>query len=154
MRLLCRQKVLYGINRDVNLLFRLSQGYVATGHSDEQLPISWFFFTGGAYSVRGFAYNSIGADPDVTGEQNSYLYTGSVELQRRLTQDIFGIAFVDAGDAAPSLQDSRPSVSVGSGLLWQSFIGDLEVSVAKPLRNYSSDLSHRMRLNIKISQPI
>ena len=154
IKFVLEQKILYGISPSTQLSVRLKQGYIATSHSNKPLPISWFFYTGGAYSVRGFSYNSIGAEPSVTFEQNNYLYTASVELQRRLYQDVFAIGFCDLGDATSNIDLSRTSIAVGTGLLWKSFVGNLEVSLARPLQNHSSDPSKQARLNIRIYQPI
>ena len=90
----------------------------------------------------------------MTFEQNNYLYTASVELQRRLYQDVFAIGFCDLGDATSDIDLSRTSIAVGTGLLWKSFVGNLEVSLARPLQNHSSDPSKQARLNIRIYQPI
>ena len=133
---------------------RLTQGVVRASSSDDQLPISWYFYTGGAYSVRGFEYLSIGADPNDPLRQNNYLYTGSVELQRAIVQDTFGILFVDAGEAMPSLRNRKTSYAFGVGVMWQSFVGNLEVSIAKPIRNYSSNPSMSPRFNFRIYQPL
>lgn len=136
------------------IVLRSSQGYIANSNSDDLLPLSWYFYTGGSTSVRGFAYNSIGADPNNGYDDNSYLYTLSFELQHRLFQDFYSIAFIDSGDASRSLSNSRPSYAVGSGFLWKSFAGNFEISLAKPVRNYSSDQSMSTRLNINLYQPL
>lgn len=137
-----------------SILLRTKQGYIANSNTKDLLPLSWYFYTGGATSVRGFAYNSIGASAGDGYDDNNYLYTLSLELQHRLYQDIYSIAFIDCGDASRSLSHTRPSYAVGSGLVWKSFAGNFEISLAKPIRNYSSDKSMSTRLNINLYQPL
>ena len=132
---------------------RGKQGYITTSNDGESLPLGWYFYTGGAYSVRGFAYNSIGANPNTSDDNNRYLYTASVELQQLVTKDIYAIAFIDCGDAMEQLSRTRPSYAIGSGIVWKTFAGNLEISIAKPIKNYSGDRSMESRLNISIHQP-
>lgn len=153
-RLVMTQKLHYGISPKLSALVRFKQGVVRTSGDEDQLPISWFFYTGGAYSVRGFEYNSIGADPNDNARTNNYLYTASLELQRALSSDLYGLLFIDSGDAFKRWFDTHTSYAVGSGVMWQSFVGNLEVSVAWPLRNHSSNTSLSPRLNFRIYQPI
>ena len=116
-------------------------------------PPMRYFYTGGSYSVRGFSYQSIGADNE-TFEYNHYLYTASFEVQQRLYQDFYLIAFVDTGDATDTIAHSKASTSAGSGILWKTFAGNLELSIAKPITNHSIDPSMRPRLNIILSHPL
>lgn len=134
---------------------RSKQGYIASDNQDDNpLPLGWYFYTGGAYSVRGFAYNSIGADPNSPNEDNRYLYTGSLELQHLISKDLYAIVFLDGGDATVDLSASRPSFAIGSGILWKTLAGNLEISMAKPIKNHSGNTSMKPRLNINIHQPL
>ncbi|MEC8881677.1 MAG: BamA/TamA family outer membrane protein [Pseudomonadota bacterium] len=149
-----QQKINYSPFARTTLQLALKEGYIATSDSQETLPLSWYFYTGGSYSVRGFSYQSIGADIHKTFDYNHYLYTASFEVQQRLYQDFYLIAFVDSGDATDNIAHSKASVSVGSGILWKTFAGNLELSIAKPIKNYSIDPSMRPRLNIILSHPL
>ena len=153
-KIITQQKLNYSPFTRTTLQLSFKEGYIATSSSSETLPLSWYFYTGGAYSVRGFSYQSIGADIHETFEYNHYLYTASFEVQQRVYQDLYLIAFVDTGDATDTIKHSNASVSVGSGILWKTFAGNLELSVAKPIKNYSIDPSMRPRLNIILSHPL
>ncbi len=133
---------------------RGKQGYIASDNKSSPLPLGWYFYTGGTYSVRGFAYNSIGADPNETNDYNRYLYTGSLELQHLVSKDLFAIVYMDGGDATKNLSTSKPSYAIGSGILWKTLAGNLEVSMAKPIVNHSGNTSMKTRLNINIHQPL
>jgi translocation and assembly module TamA len=154
IRVVMTQKLHYRILPKLSALVRFKQGVVRTSGDEDQLPIGWFFYTGGAYSIRGFEFNSIGADPNDNARTNNYLYQTSLELQRAISSDLYGLVFIDSGDAFTQWSDTRASYAVGSGIMWQSFVGNLEVSVAWPLRNHSSNPSLSPRLNFRIYQPI
>lgn len=156
VRFFLQQKLNYSFNQQKKHIFQFKsqQGYISTANSGDPLPLAWYFYTGGAYSVRGFSYNSIGADPNVSSDYNNVLYTVSLELQRSLFKDFYWIIFADLGGAAVQSSLSPPSYAVGTGILWKTFAGNLEVSLAKPIRNDSSDPSMEPRLNINIYQPL
>lgn len=155
-RFFLQQKLIYSYDQQKTLIFQLKsqQGYISTAKSSDPLPLAWYFYTGGAYSVRGFSHNSIGADPNASSEYNNVLYTVSLELQRCLFKDFYWIVFADLGEASVQSSLSAPSYAVGTGLLWKTFAGNLEVSLAKPVRNYSSESSMEPRLNINLYQPL
>ena len=153
MKLTAEQKFTFLANKKITLVFSLSEGYIATSDSIQTLPLSWYFYTGGSYSVRGFKYQSIGSDINKYYDYNNYLYTASFETQYNLQKDFSLISFVDMGDATENIQTSQPCVAMGAGVLWKTFAGDLEISVAKPIINHSSDPSMRLRLNIILSHP-
>ncbi len=80
----------------------ITRGTAGRIWSDEfqELPTSIRFFTGGAQSVRGYSYNSLGPvdeSGDVVGGQ--YLLVGSIELEHSF-KNKWGVAvFYDAGNA-------------------------------------------------------
>ena len=115
-------KFIKRLSTDIRLLTRGRLGTTWTSEFDE-LPSSVRFFTGGAQTVRGFAYQTLGPeDEDGDVEGGKHLMIGSVELDLQL-QGNWGIAlFMDAGNAINDLDDDLER-SVGFGLRWQSPVG-------------------------------
>jgi translocation and assembly module TamA len=97
------------------------------------VPDTLLFRAGGDESVRGYEYRSLG--PVVNGAVTSgrSLLTASAEVARPISQrmpQLWGAAFVDAGDAAARFSDLRPKVGVGVGVRYRSPVGPLKVDVA------------------------
>jgi translocation and assembly module TamA len=101
------------------------------------VPADERFYVGGSGSVRGFSYQSIGPQRagDPTGGRG--MVEGSVELRHKFTEDIGGVAFVDAGslteESAPDF--SGTSVGAGLGLRYYTAVGPIRFDVATPLTN-------------------
>lgn len=90
------------------------------------LPLSLQLFAGGAQSIRGFTYNSIGPGFN--------LAVGSVEIQQRIYKQLYLAAFVDAGNVTngnPFIVDQLEA-SFGPAIMWLSPIGAIEISL--PIR--------------------
>jgi translocation and assembly module TamA len=97
------------------------------------VPDTLLFRAGGDESVRGYDYRSLG--PVVNGVVTSgrSLLTASAEIARPVSQrmpQLWGAAFIDAGDAAARFSDLRPKVGVGVGVRYRSPVGPLKVDVA------------------------
>jgi translocation and assembly module TamA len=93
------------------------------------LPLSLTFTTGGAQSVRAYGYQSLGPGP--------YLFDATIEYQFRVYDEWFATAFHDAGNAFNQLNAPQLKQSVGLGVLWQSPIGSMELSVSNPMNDPS-----------------
>lgn len=104
-----------------------------------ELPLSLQFFTGGAQSLRGYAYNSIGP--------GTHLRTLTLELRHRIRTHWYLTAFTDMGMAANSLNIPMKR-SAGIGTVWISPVGGLEFSLAKPVNIPNA----KWRLQFSISQ--
>ncbi|MSP53070.1 MAG: hypothetical protein EXR81_02310 [Gammaproteobacteria bacterium] len=91
------------------------------------LPLSLTFTAGGAQSVRGYGYQSLGPGP--------YLFNATLEYQFRVYDEWFATAFHDAGNAFAELNAPQLKQSTGLGVLWQSPIGSMELSVSDPMYN-------------------
>lgn len=89
-----------------------------------KLPLSLRFYAGGAQSIRGYGYKSIGS-----GRQ---LITGSVEYQRRLFRNWYGTVFYDAGNVSSRFTEPLKQ-GAGVGVMWLTPIGAVELTVAKAL---------------------
>lgn len=98
-----------------------------------KVPPSLRFFAGGDRSVRGYGYESLSPRNDegrLTGGQQ--LLTASVELQRRLTGDWWGAAFVDTGDAFDDWGPGDLKTGAGLGVRWISPVGPIRFDIAHP----------------------
>ena len=100
------------------------------------LPNTQLFVTGGATSVRGYGYQSIGVKlPDGQTTVGRYIGIGSVEWQRPIAVDDKlteweSTLFVDAGAVADKAADLRAQVGVGVGARWKSPVGPLQLDLA------------------------
>lgn len=111
-----------------------------------QLPSSVRFFAGGAQSVRGYAFQSLGPE-DANGEVvgGRYLMVGSIELEHRFNGKWGTAIFYDAGNAIDALEDKLER-GAGFGLRWQSPIGPVRIDLASAVTRDG----HPWRLHINI----
>ena len=137
-------------------MFRLSERWTFRTRAElgaswvddfSELPASQRFFAGGDRSVRGFGLNELSPKDDAgnrIGGRN--LFTGTLELERRLPRN-FGLAvFTDFGNAFDHFSDPL-EYSAGLGLRWHVAVASLGVDVAQPL----SESGRNPRLHIYIS---
>ena len=126
----------------------ISRGRLANTHTPDfqQLPASIRYFAGGAQSVRGYGYQSLGPQDEsgaVVGGRN--LMVGSIEYEHSLNGK-WGIAtFYDVGNAVDSFADDLAH-GAGIGLRWQSPVGAIRVDIARTL----NQVENRWRLHINI----
>lgn len=98
--------------------------------SRQGIPQDFLFRTGGAQSVRGYAYQSLGVREGEATVGGRYLAVGSVEYVHWFRPDWAVAAFVDAGDAADSRPALDPKVGYGAGVRWASPAGPLALDLA------------------------
>jgi len=103
--------------------------------SRQYIPQDYLFRTGGAGSVRGYAYQSLGIREGSAIVGGRYLAIASAEVTHWLNESWGIAAFVDAGDAVDSLQDVRLAVGAGLGARWRSPAGPIGVDLAYGERN-------------------
>lgn len=101
-------------------------------------------YSGGAGSVRGYAYQNIGprdASGNIVGGRSSVLFSG--ELRYRMTDTIGLVAFVDAGNAYASILPrlNGLKIGVGAGLRYLTPVGPIRLDVAVPLQRGAGDPS-------------
>lgn len=106
------------------LISRGSFGLTAVNNFDH-LPLSLRFLTGGARTVRGYAYQAIGP--------GQYLKMFSQEIQQRLFSQFFIAGFFDAGNASSQLNDALKQ-SVGIGVGYYTMIGPIEITAARAIK--------------------
>ena len=91
------------------------------------------FFAGGAQSVRGYSYRSLGPVDEsgkVVGGRN--LLVGSIEFEHSFTSQ-WGVAvFYDAGNAIDDFNDELAK-GTGFGFRWKSPVGPIRLDFASAL---------------------
>ncbi len=134
--------------RDV-LILRGEAGYVAA-ESPDIVPTEFLFRTGGANTVRGYSYQSLGVEQGGAIVGGQALAVASVEYVHWLEVGggNWGIAaFVDAGDANTSFSALDFAVGAGLGARWRTPAGPLAVDFAYGFR----DSSLRVQFSVAIA---
>lgn len=117
---------------DLRLVSRLAMGAIETDDFS-QVPPSLRFFTGGDRSVRGYGFETLAPRNEeglLRGGQQ--MLAGSVELQRRVTGNWWGAAFIDSGDAFDDWWPQSLKTGAGLGLRWVSPVGPVRLDIAHP----------------------
>lgn len=117
------------LDRSNQLIFRGEAGAVmANGASG--IPQNFLFRTGGANSVRGYAYQSLGLAQGGAIVGGRYLFTASAEYDHWFTRQWGGAVFYDAGNAADTWAALKPVHGYGVGVRWRSPVGLVSVDLA------------------------
>ncbi len=114
--------------RDVFIL--RAEGGVTLADSREGIPQDFLFRTGGAQSVRGYAYQSLGVREGEATVGGRYLGTLSAEYVRWFEPQWGAAFFVDTGDAADTRAQFDLRTGYGVGARWRSPAGPLAVDLA------------------------
>lgn len=126
----------------------ITRGRIGTTWTQDfhQLPSSARFFAGGAQSVRGFAYQSLGPK-DSKGEVigGNHLMVASIEFEHSLNNKWGAAAFYDIGNAMDNFADKLER-GAGLGIRWRSPVGPVRIDLATAV---SRD-NHPWRLHISI----
>lgn len=125
-------KAINSLTQNDRLIARGNLGRIWTNEFD-QLPTSVRFFTGGAQTVRGYAYQSLGpvdVDGNVVGGR--YLMIGSIEYEHSFNKDWGAALFYDGGNAGNNLHD-KLARGAGFGMRWKSPVGTVRVDIAQAL---------------------
>ena len=117
------------LGRVDTLILRGELGYTFA-NSRQHIPQDYLFRTGGAGSVRGYAYQSLGIKEGTAVVGGRYLAIASVEATHWLNEAWGIAAFIDAGDAVDALQDVRLAIGYGLGARWRSPAGPIGVDFA------------------------
>jgi len=138
-------KFITSLNPRNRFIMRGQFGNTSTQDFD-QLPSSIRFFSGGAQSVRGFEYQSLGPT-DAGGEVigGRYLVLGSIEFEHYFNDRWGAAIFFDTGNALDDLDDDLER-GAGFGLRWKSPVGPVRFDLASAV---SSD-GDPWRLHINI----
>ncbi len=115
--------------RDVFTL-RADAGWTAATTRDG-VPEEYLFRAGGAQSVRGYSYQSLGVREGSAIVGGRYLFSAGAEYVRWITPEWGAALFVDAGNAADQPQALFPlRRSLGIGARWRSPAGPLAFDLA------------------------
>ena len=98
-------------------------------------------------SIRGFGYLSLILVPD-QGAHNHYMVTQSIEYRYELFTSLSSELFVDAGMLG-SNKTQKAATSVGIGIVWESPLGNIECSLAKPIVNHFNS-QRKVKLGIAL----
>ncbi|POZ61252.1 autotransporter assembly complex protein TamA [Chromobacterium alticapitis] len=113
------------------LVGRLELGQV-WAKEGAQVPTALLFRAGGANSVRGYDYQSLGlAGPNGSVLGGRVVATGSIEYQIPIRPAWYFALFTDAGNVADSWQGFQPVHANGVGVRWMSPVAPLSFDIAK-----------------------
>jgi translocation and assembly module TamA len=104
-------------------------GWVITG-ARLDIPSQNLFRAGGAQSVRGYRYLSLGLREGEAIVGGRMLALGSLEYQFPVQGAWWGASFVDAGNVVDTPAQWRPAVGYGVGVRWRSPIGPVNLDLA------------------------
>lgn len=126
---LLRARVVYPLLRGGRVLLRGDLG-LSWVPQFSTLPASQRFFAGGAQSVRGYGYQTLGPT-DASGQVigGRYLIVGSVEYEHRVWRRWGVAAFYDVGNALNRLNGGLDH-GAGVGLRWHSPVGPIRIDFA------------------------
>lgn len=116
-----------------SLMLRGEAGYTAAV-ARSGIPQDYLFRAGGAQSVRGYAYQSLGVRAGNAVVGGRALLAGALEYTHWLDGPWGAAFFVDAGDAADSWREIKPAAGVGAGARWKSPVGPLALDLARGTR--------------------
>ncbi|GAB3264616.1 autotransporter assembly complex protein TamA [Chitinimonas naiadis] len=112
------------------VLFRGEAGQVLADNTDS-VPSDWLFRAGGAGSVRGYGYQTLGVKAENGAVQGGrLLLTGSAEYQHRVVGPWRAAVFADVGNAANDWLSFKAYKGYGVGARYISPVGPFALDVA------------------------
>jgi len=117
-----------------SLFLRVNSAVSFQNQPLHDIPASLRFFAGGAKSVRGYSYQSLGpkdANGHVVGGRN--LLVGSIELDRAIFQNWAVAVFYDAGNAFNSYASMNLAQGAGIGVRWYTPVGPVRLDLARQI---------------------
>ena len=115
---------LFTVCEYTRFLVRASVGYTAIKNI-LNLPLSLQFFSGGAQSLRGFSYNSIGPGRG--------LFIGSFEIQQKIVKNIYFASFIDVGTVSNQIFNEKLKIGIGPGIVFVTPLGMFELTVTNSI---------------------
>ncbi len=111
-------------------LVLLGEVGLVSAESRDGIPSENLFRTGGAQTIRGYAYRSLGAIDAGATVGGRYALLGSVEYQHRMS-DLYSLAtFFDYGNAVDSRKDYVPFAGYGIGARFRTPVGPVNLDLA------------------------
>jgi translocation and assembly module TamA len=129
--------------RDVVIL--RAEGGATLAPSRDGIPQDFLFRTGGAQTVRGYAYQSLGVREGDATVGGRYMGAMSAEYVHWFRPDWGTAVFVDVGDAADTRSDFSLRTGYGLGARWRSPAGPLAADLA-----WGQD-EQRLRLHFSVA---
>jgi translocation and assembly module TamA len=129
--------------RDVLIL--RAEGGMTIAASRDGVPQDFLFRTGGAQTVRGYAYQSLGVTEGSATVGGRYLAVTSAEYVHWYGGNWGIAAFVDAGNANDQRELFKMNFGYGFGPRWRSPAGPIAVDLA-----YGQS-DHRVRLQFAVA---
>ena len=126
------------------MILRTELGYVAVD-DPRVVPNEFLFRTGGVGTVRGYAFQSLGAVEGTSVTGSTMMAVASAEYVRWLSEDWGAAVFVDAGDASNDLFSEPLAKGYGLGARYRTLAGPLAVDVAW------ADRTHGLRVHFFVS---
>lgn len=96
----------------------------------QRMPMGFAYRTGGARSIRGYKYQSIGIKRNSAVVGAPTLAVASAEYQHFIKPELGINFFVDVGDAAESFKSMTPYIGYGTGVTARTPAGPLYVDLA------------------------
>lgn len=131
------------MRRDVLIL--RAEGGITLAESRDGVPQDFLFRTGGAQTVRGYAYQSLGVKDGSATVGGRYLAVTSAEYVHWYEGNWGVAAFVDAGNANDERKLFKMNLGYGIGPRWKSPAGPIAVDLAY------GQADHRIRLQFSIA---
>jgi len=129
--------------RDVLLL--RAEGGATLAQSRDGIPQDFLFRTGGAQSVRGYKYNSLGVSEGDATVGGRYMALVSAEYTHWWANDWGAAVFADAGNAMDDRETFKMFAGYGVGARWRSPAGPLAIDLA-----YGEE-DQRVRLHLSVA---
>jgi translocation and assembly module TamA len=127
-------------------------GGVITGAALTEIPADKRFYAGGAGSVRGYAYQSIGPAMDGTALGGLSLVETSLELRMPVGDKWGAVLFVDGGmvmmDQFRRTSEEPMRWGAGLGLRYSLGFAPLRLDVAFPLNGDDSDREYQFYVSL------
>jgi translocation and assembly module TamA len=122
------------------VILRAEGGYVAVSDS-RVVPNEFLFRTGGVGTVRGYAFQSLGAFEGAAVTGSTAMAVASAEYVRWLWDEWGAAVFVDVGDASNDLFSEPLARGYGLGVRYRTLAGPLAVDLAW------ADRTHGLRVH-------
>ena len=129
LRVYGRGVYFYPISKQDSLVLRSEIG-VTFAPNTTGIPTSFLYRTGGAQTVRGYAYQSLGVKEGNAVVGGRYLFVASIEYVRWIVENWGAAVFFDAGNAVNQISDMSLVQGYGVGVRWRSPVGSLSADVA------------------------
>lgn len=122
---------------DLVLALRGKAGAIRPLEDDRYIPIEERFFSGGAYSVRGWSRSMLGPkNEEGKPVGGNSLLEGSIEFRHPLWHELSGVVFLDMGNVWSGTFEhniSNVHYAAGLGLRYATPIGPVRLDLATPV---------------------